>query len=370
MADSLLAYLAPKLTSRVEDTATDALAFILNRSEACLGALDRLLRDQDFRMEPITTVRTQVTYEDGSRPDMAGYDRSGSKRLLVEAKFWAGLLLGQADGYFGQLDEAGPGVLLFIAPDSRIDTLWAEIRRQMETSEKGIRLEIIETGDRTRRAGIVGSDKQLMLVSWALLLDALAVAASGDAKVSSDILQLRGLAQRQDTEAFLPIHPVEFAHSLPRRLLGLHRLIDDVVDGHGVPQGWMTTKGLRATAKRYGYGRYFQLVGVPGTFFLATDFGQWAKKVATPLWLRIDPPVPIDATRIGARAPWTVEHGYKFMPIHLRTGLEYAAVLEDVVRQVKTVEDMIDRDRARAWTARAGGAAPPEEDSPTEPGAG
>jgi len=206
MADSLLAYLAPKLTSRVEDTATDALAFILNRSEACLGALDRLLRDQDFRMEPITAVRTQVTYEDGSRPDMAGYDRSGAKRLLVEAKFWAGLLLGQADGYFGQLDEAGPGVLLFIAPDSRIDTLWAEIRRQMETSEKGIRLEIIETGDRTRRAGIVGSEKQLMLVSWALLLDALAVAASGDAKVSSDILQLRGLAQREDQEAFLPIH--------------------------------------------------------------------------------------------------------------------------------------------------------------------
>ena len=31
---SLLAYLVPRLTSRGEDTATDALAFILNKSEA------------------------------------------------------------------------------------------------------------------------------------------------------------------------------------------------------------------------------------------------------------------------------------------------------------------------------------------------
>ena len=32
---SLLAYLVPRLTNRVEDTATDALAFILKKSSAC-----------------------------------------------------------------------------------------------------------------------------------------------------------------------------------------------------------------------------------------------------------------------------------------------------------------------------------------------
>lgn len=356
MADTLLAYLVPKLTSRVEDTATDALAFILNRSAACLGALDRLLRDQDFRMEPITAVRTQVTYEDGSRPDMAGYDRNGAKRLLVESKFWAGLLLGQADGYFELLDEAGPGVLLFIAPDSRIDTLWAEIRRQMETSDKGIRLEIVETGDRTRRAGVVGSDKQLMLVSWALLLDALAVAASGDAEVSSDILQLRGLARREDQEAFLPIHREELAPSLPRRMRGLNRLIDDVVV-RGVSQGWMSTKGVRITPQREGYGRYIVLTGVPGTPFLGVNFGRWAKEENTPLWLQFYPAVQIDGARI------------EFIPIHLRTGLEYEGVLEDVVRQVRAVEDMIDREWASPERVRADDA-PSEEDSPAEPGAG
>ena len=37
---SLLAYLVPRFTGRGEDTATDALAFILNKSEACRRALD------------------------------------------------------------------------------------------------------------------------------------------------------------------------------------------------------------------------------------------------------------------------------------------------------------------------------------------
>ena len=36
---TLLAYLVPRLTSRGEDTATDALAFILTQSKVCREAL-------------------------------------------------------------------------------------------------------------------------------------------------------------------------------------------------------------------------------------------------------------------------------------------------------------------------------------------
>ena len=49
---------------------------------------------------------------------MAGYDEKNVKRLLVEAKFWAALLEGQASGYAGQFDEPGPAALLFISPKS------------------------------------------------------------------------------------------------------------------------------------------------------------------------------------------------------------------------------------------------------------
>lgn len=352
---TLLAHLVPKLTSRVEDAATDALAFILNSSAACRGALDRLLQEGDFNPQPIDRVETQVTYQDGSRPDMVGYDRSGAKRLLVEAKFWASLQESQASRYFGKLEEAGPGLLLFIAPDSRIETLWAEIRRQMEGSEGGVQLESMETTDRIQRAKIAGSDRRVMLVSWDQLLGSMDAAVADDTRVACDIQQLRGLARYMDEEAFLPIHPAEFGLALPRRIRGLNRLIDDVVDANGVPQGWMTTKGLRATPQREGYGRYFRFTDassgqlIPGDLFLCVNHLRWATSGDTPLWLWIynkhpDPSnrVPVGVAILRESAPSLVEAGHGCdVPIYVKTSVEYESVVDDVVRQIREIADMI-----------------------------
>ena len=341
---TLLAYLTPRLTNRGEDTATDALAFILNKSSACRGALDLFLRDEELDLEPIARVQTQVTYEDGSRPDMVGYDQSGHKRLLVESKFWATLLQGQASGYFSQLEEAGPGVLLFIAPDTRIETLWAEIQRQMESVEDKVRLEPIESPRSVRKAR-VGSDKRVILVSWVLLLGHLAASVPSDSPVASDIQQLRGLAQREDDDAFQPIHSEEFGPSLARRIRWLNRLIDDVVDGHGVKQGWMSVSGLRATPQRAGYGRYFRFTGAPGDLFLGVNYNLWATRADTPLWLRINENVPVNPEKLRDMAPSLVEmEGLRryYFPIYLKTGVEYEAVLNDVVSHVQGVADTLD----------------------------
>ena len=348
MADemTLLAYLVPRLTSRGEDTTTDALAFILNKSEACRSALDLLLRDGDFAPASIARVETQVTDEDGSRPDLVSYDRSGAKRLLVESKFWATILHGQASGYFGQLEESGPGVLLFIAPETRITTLWDEVKRQMASGEGALPLEPIGAPESVRKARAVASDKRVMLVSWALLLDRLAAAVPKDSLVASDIQQLRGLAQREDDEAFQPIHSDEFDPALPRRLRWLNRLIDDVVDGHGVKQGWMSVRGLRATPQREGYGRYFRFAGVSGDLFLCVNYGLWATSGDTPLWLWIGGGVPVNPSKLLDSVPLFIEYegyGTYNVPIYLHPGVEYEAVLNDVVSQVRGIADTIDQ---------------------------
>ena len=132
---------------------------------------------------------------------------------------------------------------MFIAPSTRLETLWAEIKRQMETGPDGVQLEAVETTEQMRRATIAESDKRLMLVSWTLLLDRLAASVPSDSPIASDIQQLRGLAQREDNEAFLPINMDELGPSLARRVQWLNRLIDDVVDGHGVREGWMSVRG-------------------------------------------------------------------------------------------------------------------------------
>ena len=270
---------------------------------------------------------------------MAGYDRKGVKRLLVEAKFWDSLGQQQASGYFGQLEQAGPGVLLFIAPDNRIETLWAEIGRQMENGEESVQLDLVETTERTRRARIVGSDKRVMLVSWDQLLGSMAASVADDTQVACDIQQLRGLARYQDEEAFLPIHPEELGLAFPRRIRGLNRLIDDVVYG----RDWILPGGM-GIAKDY-CGRYFGFPNTEkGALGLFVHFSRWATSGGTPLWLWIHNNVPIDIATLRDKIPSLVgpESWGTDVPIDLKTGVEYESVVDDVVRQVKAIRDMIE----------------------------
>ena len=338
---TLLAHLVPRMTSRIEDTATDALAFILNRSGDCQEAFNRMFREAGFEIEPLVRFQTQVTYEDGSRPDMDGYDKAGAKRLLVESKFWATLLQGQASSYFEQLKEDGPALLLFIAPESRLITLWAEIERQM--TDAGKQLIPIDTHDSMRKARVADSERGLMLVSWSQLLRHLGDSASGDSQAVSDIQQLRGLAQRQDDEAFQPIHSGELAPALPRRMRGINRLIDQVIR-QGRREIGITTANLRATPQRDGYGRYFRFTNTQGDLFLGVNFRLWSTRGDTPLWLWISGSVPVDVDRLREKVsqPEQNEGGRpSYIPLHLKTGVEHQAVLDDIIRQLKEVKDTI-----------------------------
>ena len=322
MADdsTLMAYLVPKLTVQVENAATDALAYILNRSAGAMQALNELLREGGFNIEPIARVETQVTYEDGSRPDMAGYDNSNVVRLLVEAKFWAALLEGQASGYAEKLDQPGPAVLLFIAPELRFPTLWTEIRRQMD---KQGGLETLDSSPGVQRARMNGTERHVILVSWVRLLDRMN-ALAGDDGVKSDIRQLHGLAQAQDAQAFLPIHAEELGPDLGLRAMWFRQLVDDVVDSRGVRDGWMSIQGLRATPQRYGYGRNFLFPGVERPSWFGVNHERWSSNADTPLWL-----CEYDA---NWAAHWT--------PIYPKLGVEYQEVLDDVASQLKAIGEL------------------------------
>ena len=324
MADgsTLMAYLVPRLTRQVENAATDALAYILNRSAGCMQALNDLLSEGGVTIEPIASVATQVTYEDGSRPDMAGYDVNKAKRLLVEAKFWASLLEDQASGYARQFDQPGPAVLMFISPEIRVPTLWAEITRQIK---KQSTLEPIDFALGVQRAKVidpkleeVGIELQLVLVSWARLLDRLDASTTND-RVRSDIHQLRGLAQTQDSQAFLPIHSEELSPKLGHRQVWYKQLVDDVVDSRGAPEGWIDIQGLRVTPQWYGYGRYGRFPGVEGHFWFGVNHERWAVEGDTPLWLYVD--------HGNQMKGWT--------PIYPKLGVEYHEVLDDVISQLK-----------------------------------
>ena len=184
---TLLAHLTPMLTDRVEDTAVEALGYILSKSPASRSTLNRILRSAVAELNSIELVRTQVTGETGARPDLVGFDEQGKERVLIEAKFWAGLTENQPNGYLERLPNDGPSVLLFVAPEARRDTLWAELQRRVN----------VEIGDSSetdglRSASVIGSQRYLMLTSWRSILGQMANQSSevGESSAQIDIRQV------------------------------------------------------------------------------------------------------------------------------------------------------------------------------------
>ena len=343
MADSetVLAYLVPRLTSQVEDAATDALAHILNRSRDCRESLRRMLEGEaGFDLAAISRVETQVSYADGTRPDMVGYDRDGRKRLLVESKFWAALKPDQSL-YIRQFDHSESAVLLFVAPEARIETLWAAICRQLST--KNLKLEQSSTAPGRRSAKVLHGDcnapRSVILTSWRLLLDDLDAVAGNSATIASDLVQLRGLAVRQDETSFLPVHAEDLGPEFGRRLASYCQLIDDLI-GRGTGEKWMSISGLQTTSQRWGYGRYFRFVRQKdwksGALWLGINHEQWASTGDTPIWFRCEWR-QTNASAAAIAEELGVQHNGLWIPVHLPNGVEYEEVLEGASATLKSI---------------------------------
>ena len=115
--------------------------------------------------------------------------------------------------------------------------------------------------------------------------------------------------------AFLPVRSDDLSPDFARRAEGYRRLVNDVV-ARGVSQGWMSIKGRQMTPRWYGYGRYFLLVGTEEDFWFGVNNYRWARNGDTPLWLRR-------------------YYDGNWYPIHLKLGVEYHEVLDDVTSKVK-----------------------------------
>lgn len=312
-AATLFAHIIPRLTDRSEDIAVDALGYILSQSTAARRALAAMVAAGGAEITPIAEVRTQVAGADGATPDLGCIDEQGMESVLIEAKFWAGLTDNQPNAYLARLPKDRPSALLFVAPAQRLETLWPEIlrRAQAEYQLDSTR----ETGN-LRSVSLAGSQRRLMLASWRALLDRMA-ASAGDANETNavaDTRQLRGLAERMDADAFLPLRSAELGPEIPRRMRNLRNLVDDAAH-RAFDQGWANAQGqgLAVTSQVYGYGRYISLNGVVVWFGINVD--SWASDGQTPLWLRHTP-------------------SGEWYPITLPTGVEYTNVRDAVVSQL------------------------------------
>ena len=333
-SDTLLANLVSSFPGNTENIATEALKHIFDRSNASVEALNDVVRSGMRGAKPITKVKTQVSSPDGTRPDPVGLDYDDRERVLMEVKFRAALTSRQPNDYLKRLPNDGPAVLMFLAPEERIQWLWPELRDRVK--EKYGDLTEIDSERKCVRVG--NTQRHLMIVSWGSLLDGMAARTrdDGESGIETEIRQLRSLARYAYTGAINPITQDEkFGADSEDRILLLKQLIDEATE-RGIAQGWVDRKGLRATPRSYGYGRYVRLLG--SVVWFGINIERFEETGDTPLWLNSQYSFQPIVTELAGKL--NLQDSY-WVPVVLKRGVEYPAMLDGVVDSLKHIADVI-----------------------------
>lgn len=356
---TLLAHLATHFTGRSENLATAGLHFILERSAAARHAVAG-----SFGVAPIGGLPSphalrfaaQSGDATGGIPDLVATDERERVVLIIESKFWAGLTDHQPLGYLERLAKDVPSVLGFVAPPARFETLWAELRRRcpgaIGSVQQRSELRWVE----------VSPNRFLALTTWRMVLGAIERAIEGtESHLASDLGQLRGLCEREDAEAFLPLRGEELSGGIGRRITQFYDLVDDVVTKL-VSRGAGSVAGLKASGSRGRYMRNIRLHGNGCCLYFSAH--AWAgRHNETPLWLKVQDSswqstaelrAALSPLELDVPSRLVVDGPDLFVPLFPRTQVERDAVIDDLVYQVLRVAELLPR-------AREDGALPPDQ---------
>lgn len=319
-----------------EPAATQALEYILQdplAREAFLGMFALI----GVSFEP-RSVESEKPHGDG-QPDLTIYDATGKHRLFVENKFWAGLTPAQPATYLAQLprDEEVSG-LVFIVPEDRVRSIWAELKRRCAEAEMAVAdWENVGAMPSARLSG----NRVMAVTNWRRVLDVLAAIEP----VRPDVRQLHALTERMDADAFLPVRDDELTNvEVPRRLINYADLVEPIVEELKA-RGAADTQGLNPTHGYHTAGRYLKMRGRLGVW-LGVHLHAWRESGATPLWW-----VAYDTEWCGLGSIWlevdrlfddVQSYGSsKCLPIRVKTGVERDEVVKAAADQVEAIAQLL-----------------------------
>ena len=344
-SDTLLAHLAHRIAGGTENAAVEALAYILNKSGPASTAFNSMMEMAvGVPVEDCTRFQTQVTAEDGSRPDFVGYDRLGEKRVVGEAKFYAGLGEGQGKAYLEQLSVEGTAVLLFVVPEIRIGRLWIDVMKDIEEGDDGEEVDVLDAPPGMRCAKLVNNDKRLMMVSWRALLSRMLDHSLAEPAVQADIRQLQGLTERMDSEEVQPVRKGQLGPEFPRLMIGLNRLVDEAL-GLGQSQGWIFPLGRRWSRSNSNdsTGWWLRISGARAQAWFGVYLDLWARGECedSPIWLQLYDASPAILIEVGSKLGLQATDGTYF-PVRVKTNSLYEDVLAGVVIHLRHIADAIE----------------------------
>ena len=360
---SMLAHLANRFTNLTETLATEALGYILSQpaSASARGALQEMLKSGCVDVGTITRVQTEVKIkvkgkEEEARVDLVGFGSGDAERLLIEVKFWAGLTQNQPNSYLDRLlENTEPSALLFVAPMSRMETLWPELLRLAEAGD--FSLTAVPSAAGLMSAAINDGPHRLMLTSWRKMLGKMSRKA-GDPTVEKDIQQLQALCDQQDEAAFLPLRAGEMGPAFSKRSINLYNLYDNVIT-RLKEQQIADFEGLGPAKLGVNPGYYAKLGddaagGITDVAWVGVHFEFGVQHRETPFWVMLGYTFGAKTDEIRKRlAAARQKDGLDYIdtdynkwpvsvvPIHLPAGVERDRVLDSVVGQIRDIGDIL-----------------------------
>ena len=345
---TVFSHIIQKRFSQVnEDVATDALAYILESSDAARRGMTKLLRGI---VPDLPQLYFETQQAEGSiRPDMRGL-ANAEPRVFIENKFWAGLTDNQPVSYLNQLATySQPSVLLVVAPTAREQTLWRELTRRLLDAN-------ISASEGDCAAGVTRTMSThlgpiLAITSWTNVLSILEHEAFDEPGARGDLVQLRALCNVADNEAFVPVSNVELSDQrTPAFILQLSSIVQASIED-AVTANVLNVNGLRPQASWDRIGRYVSISEDQlASGWFGIHFGLWKSHGTTPLWLLF--PVGKFGRAQEVRRliePWaakngiltaTYEHNFA-IALDIPVGDEKAGVVQSLVNGLKAITTVL-----------------------------
>jgi hypothetical protein len=338
---SILAHLAPLLTNQIENVATDALAHLLLQYDFILNAFREYISSTGIAFPDDLAVKTQARWQDAAIPDLVGLDKDGRHLLIVESKFWASLTSNQPATYIERLPHDRPAILLFIAPVSRLTTLWPELLRRCNPPDLNSQNERETTTEKNLTTHL-NSMHILALISWESLLAVLYENAQqvGNNYAMSDIWQLQSLCTYVSSEAFLPLTPEEIISPIKKRIEQLRFLIDELVN-RLIESDIASIEGYKATLGPDYYKRYMSIHNIKNW---CIEFNEHYRRQypSTLLWLT-NTETPTLSRMLRGLSQKSCKYGSQILiPLKIPIQAEREEVLTSLFQQILEVSKILD----------------------------
>lgn len=294
----LLAHLSSHFAHSEEDLATEALTFLLRTCPAAVSGLRAYVKSLGVDLPADLAFHSQVGDPQSGRPDLVATDDLGSERLIIEAKFWANLTGNQPSAYLTRLAPAQPSMLLVVAPQVRLATLWTDLLANLTSPGawaviKGTATVPPAPSDAPPATGRyvrrLPSMHVLALASWRAVLDAVdeRLHAAGEMARAADLAQLRALTERMDQRAFIPLRAEDLDTRNGRQVHSVALLVDRLRDG--LKEGDLVERdGQNSSHGRVFYGWRLRPRLSKKRMWVGFYPRAWANYGRSPLWVQIE----------------------------------------------------------------------------------